>query len=86
LAVVHDQIAVSKAARRAEIQNLSIYGALEGNGRIAQRTKGHDQWLSTDRIVGDLMPDQDLDGICLRVLPDLNQDDGFSGFQPGIGL
>src|SRR3546814_19213387 len=59
---------------------------LECNGGVAQWTEGDNQRLTADHIVGDLVPDQDLNRICSRIIPHLNQDDRFERFEPRISL
>src|SRR5262249_45050428 len=60
LAVVHDQVRVAKVARRAERERAPAHAAVERHRRVAKRAERHRVWDSSDPVVNDLVPGQDL--------------------------
>ncbi len=69
LAVIHDQIAEAQAPGGAEVQHTPIDGALESKRCIAQRAERHGNGYSSNGIVHNLVPDENLKGYARASLP-----------------
>ncbi len=74
LSVVHDQRRLVQLAGRAEVEQPIAELPLERQRRVAQRTVGHRHRHTAHLVVDDLVPDQDLDGVGLRLPVDLHDD------------
>ena len=85
LAVVHDEVAVSELSGRAEIEQASVQPAVEGDGRVAERTEGDRHRKAVQGVVDNLVPGQDLEGIGLGLSLVLDDDDGLDVFDPLVG-
>ena len=77
LAVVHDEIAVAQLAGGAEIEHPAVEPPVEHDRRVAERTVGHGNRRAAHRVVHDLVPDQDAQGVRAGILSDLHADDRF---------
>jgi hypothetical protein len=86
LAVVHEEVAETQPPGRAEVQHATVQRALEGDGRIAQRTEGDRQRQPAHRVVDDLVPGQDLQGIGADVVAHLHQHHRLLRLQPLVSL
>jgi hypothetical protein len=64
LAVVHHEVVVAQVAGGPERQRAGADAALECHGAVAQRAVGDRDRPARDRVVDDLVPDQDLQLIC----------------------
>ena len=86
LAVVHHEVAEAEVAGRPEVVQRAVHGALEDERRVAQRAEGHDDRHATQRVIGDLVPDQDGQRIGPRLAVDDQRDDRRIGRQPRLGV
>ena len=59
LAIVHDQIAVAQPSGGAEIENLAVKVAVEGDAGVAQGAEGDRYRLTVYFVVDDLVPYED---------------------------
>ena len=68
------------------VDDCSTDGTLEDNGRITERAECHGNGNSSNGIVHDLLPDEDLNGIRARVAANLKVNNRLIWFEPGICL
>jgi hypothetical protein len=86
LTIPHDEIRVTEIARRAERQLATVDASIEDERRIAQRAERHHDRTRRDRVVHDLVPDQDLQRIRARGFTLAHRDDGLLWLQPHLRL
>ena len=75
LAVVHDEVAEAQVAGCAEVVDHSAGCPVEYERGVAERAEGHHDRLAAERVVGDLMPDEDREGVGASDAGDLDRND-----------
>ena len=78
--VVHHQVRVAQLAGGTEVQHRIADPAVVDDRRIAERAEGHRDRDAPDRVVDDLVPDQNLERVGAVVIADEEADHGL-----GIG-
>src|SRR5262249_26494310 len=84
LPVVHQQVAVAQPPGGAEIQHPPVDRSLKSNRCIAERAEGDSDRYSSDRIIDDLVPDENLDGVGAYIVAHLEEDHWFVRLEPSV--
>lgn len=68
--VIHNEVGIAQFSRGAEVQKLTVEPAVIDDGRVAQGTKRDADRHTANRIVDNLVPNQDAQRVGLRLTID----------------